>query len=76
MSHVEPDSRFTTTDYSDLDDLGAGFGSAGGGEDLDSSAADAGAERSGALHADADREPQDGTRLVDEQPEDHRPPTP
>ena len=64
-----------TTDSVDLDDLGAGFGAAGGGEDLDSSAVDAGAERSAAMHAEADREPQDGTRLVDEQPEDHRPTT-
>jgi oligopeptide transport system ATP-binding protein len=75
VSDVEPDERFTTTDSVDLDDLGAGFGAAGGGEDLDSSAVDAGAERSAAMHAEADREPQDGTRLVDEQPEDHRPTT-
>ena len=73
VSDVEPDARFTTTDSTDLDDLGAGFGAAGGGEDLDSSAVDAGAERSDAMHADADLAPQDDTRLVDEQPEDHRP---
>ncbi len=74
VSDVEPDSRFTTTDSADLDDLGAGFGAAGGGEDLDSSAAESGAERSDALHADSDTAPQDGTRLIDEQPGDHRPP--
>src|SRR6187200_3458834 len=74
VSDLEPDSRFTTTDFSDLDDLGAGLGAAGGGEDLDSSAAESEAERSDALHADSDTAPQDGTRLVDEQPGDQRPP--
>jgi oligopeptide transport system ATP-binding protein len=76
VSGVAPDSRFTTTGSEDLDDLGAGFGAAGGGEEIASSAADAGAERSSALRADADRAPQDATRLVDEQPDDHRPPAP
>ena len=72
MSGLEPDSRFTTTDSTDFVDLGAGLGAAGGGEDIDSSAADSVAERSDALHADP--EPQDATRLVDEQPGDNRPP--
>jgi oligopeptide transport system ATP-binding protein len=76
VSDVEPDARFTTTGSEDLDDLGAGLGAAGGGEGIASSAADAGAERSSALHADTDRAPQDATRLVDEQPDDHRPPAP
>ena len=71
VSAIEPDSRFTTTDAVDLDDIGAGLGAAGGGEDIASSAADAGAERSGAFHDD--REPQDVTRMIDDQPGDHRP---
>ena len=72
VSGLEPDSRFTTTDSTDFVDLGAGLGAAGGGEDIDSSAADSVAERSDALHPDP--EPHDATRLVDEQPGDNRPP--
>ncbi|MFL6080977.1 MAG: ABC transporter ATP-binding protein [Ornithinibacter sp.] len=72
VSDVEPDARFTTTNAIDLDDIGAGLGAAGGGEDIASSAADSGAERSGAFQADG-HEPQDVTRLVDDQPADHQP---
>ena len=73
VSDVEPDTRFAGTEVQDMSDLGAGLGAAGGGEDLGSSAADAGVERSSALHPDTDQAPQDTTRLVDEQPGDDRP---
>jgi len=72
VSDVEPDSRFTTTEAIDLDDIGAGLGAAGGGQDIASSAADTGAERSRAFQGDAGNEPQDVTRLVDDQPADHQ----
>ena len=73
VSDVEPDTRFATTDARDLSDLGEGLGAAGGGEDLGSSAADAGAERSSAFRGDTDNAPQDISRLVDEQPGDDGP---
>ena len=74
VSDVEPDTRFAGTEIQDMSDVGEGMGAAGGGEDLESSAADAGAERSSALRPDTDVAPQDTTRLVDEQPGDDRPP--
>jgi oligopeptide transport system ATP-binding protein len=73
VSDVEPDTRFAGTEIQDMSDVGEGMGAAGGGEDLESSAADAGAERSSALRPDTDVAPQDTTRLVDEQPGDDRP---
>ena len=73
VSDVQPDTRFASTDARDLSDLGEGLGAAGGGEDLGSSAADAGEERSSALHPDTDAAPQDISRLVDEQPGDDDP---
>jgi oligopeptide transport system ATP-binding protein len=72
VSDVAPDGRFTSTE---TDDLGLGLGAAGGGEDFGSSAADVVPERSDALRDDEARSPQDITRLVDEQPDDHRPPS-
>ena len=70
VSDLEPDARFAGTETTDV---GAGFGAAGGGEDLEPGSADRVAERSDALHGDQDRSPQDTTRLVDQQPDDHRP---
>ena len=73
VSDLEPDTRFAGTETQDMSDFGEGLGAAGGGEDLGSSAADAGIERSSALHPDTDQAPQDTTRLVDDQPGDDRP---
>jgi oligopeptide transport system ATP-binding protein len=72
VSDQAPDGRFTSTE---TDDLGLGLGAAGGGEDVGSSAADVVPERSDAQRDDEARAPQDITRLVDEQPDDHRPPS-
>src|SRR5690349_1300502 len=55
-----PDERFTTTDVVDLDAV-TGPGPSGVTE-----------EKSDLIHADEDVAPQDRTRLVDEQPDDHR----
>ncbi|PKW26088.1 ABC transporter ATP-binding protein [Phycicoccus duodecadis] len=61
VSDVQPDLRFSTTDVADIP--GVDDGPDGVVE-----------ERSDVLHDDADRAPQDITRLVDEQPDDHRTP--
>ncbi len=63
VSGAAPDPRFATTKVADLSDATA----APDGVD---------AEKADLFRAEQDVAPQDTTRLVDEQPDDHRPPTP
>ena len=76
VSAVEPDARFSTTDVADMSDAGAGLGTLGGGEETGSSAVGPEAERAESMRETAEREPRtsDPTRLVDDQPEEHRNP--
>ena len=64
VSDLQPDARFTTLDV--RDDPLAGAGPADVQQVTD---------RSDAVAPDTSRAPQDATRLVDEQPDDHRPPS-
>ena len=63
VSDVEPDTRFTATDLRD-DGL----------DGEDPSDLERMRERHRTLSGDADHAPQEVTRLIDEQPGDHRPP--
>ncbi|MFQ6170027.1 ABC transporter ATP-binding protein [Oryzobacter sp. R7] len=61
VSDEVPDERFTTTEVADL-------------SEVTESPAGVDAEKADLARADEDLAPQDTTRLVDEQPGDHRPP--
>ena len=76
VSAVEPDARFSTTDVADMSDAGAGLGTLGGGEETGSSTVGPEAERAESMRDTAEREPRtsDPTRLVEDQPEEHRNP--